>query len=283
MKNVIFGASGFLGSHLLNYSKKHQDLVLPIARSWHGSFTFDTLNRVFESNKHFYQKSNVIYCAGPTPVKNLSQLKESIQLLDLVLEFYLDNFENSKFIYVSSDSVYADGKLINESNKLEPSTYHGFAHQLNEFNLKERCMNMNFQILRPVALFGSGDTHNSFGPNRFIREAIKTGKINIFQGADNIREHIWVHDAVMSIYKVISSKERIINIAFGEAYSFKYIAKLIKDNFKRKLDRDIILQINYDDVPPTEKSFDPTLLETVSNLKIKSSFVRGVNELGLDW
>ena len=84
-------------------------------------------------------------------------------------------------------------------------------------------------------------------------------------------------------YKVISSKERIINIAFGEAYSFKYIAKLIKDNFKGKLDHDISLQINYDEIPPTEKSFDPTLLETVSDLKIKNSFVRGINKLGLDW
>jgi len=31
-------------------------------------------------------------------------------------------------------------------------------------------------ILRLTAVYGAGDTHNSYGPNRFLRQALKDGR-----------------------------------------------------------------------------------------------------------
>ena len=49
----------------------------------------------------------------------------------------------------------------------------------------------NLTILRPTLIYGFGDTHNSYGPNRFFNQIIEKREINIFgEGLDYFRDFI---------------------------------------------------------------------------------------------
>ena len=57
-------------------------------------------------------------------------------------------------------------------------------------------------VLRLTAIYGAGDTHNSYGPNRFLRQALKDGRIPLFGNGEETRDHLHVDDAVDLILKV---------------------------------------------------------------------------------
>jgi nucleoside-diphosphate-sugar epimerase len=82
--------------------------------------------------------------------------------------------------------------------------------------------------VRPCAIYGPGDTHNSYGPNRFARAAAKAGKITLFGGGEEKRHHIYVADAARLIELCILHRSSgTINAATGEAISFGELAEKI--------------------------------------------------------
>lgn len=77
-------------------------------------------------------------------------------------------------------------------------------------------------------VYGKGDTHNSYGPNRFLRELKKDKKITLFGKGLDERDFIFVDDVIKIIIKSLNAKfYGIYNIASGFSYSFYQIAKLI--------------------------------------------------------
>jgi nucleoside-diphosphate-sugar epimerase len=77
-------------------------------------------------------------------------------------------------------------------------------------------------------VYGKGDTHNSYGPNRFLKELKKDKKITLFGKGLDERDFIFVDDVIKIIIKSLNTKfYGIYNIASGFSYSFYQIAKLI--------------------------------------------------------
>ena len=115
------------------------------------------------------------------------------------------------------------GKISENSTTL-PNSLHGLMHLTRELILKERFKKI-LCILRPTLIYGVGDTHNGYGPNRFINLALKNKPLVIFGNGEERRDHIFIEDLVKVIIKCIEKKGLgILNLASGKIYSFKYLA-----------------------------------------------------------
>ena len=83
-------------------------------------------------------------------------------------------------------------------------------------------------ILRPTLIYGKGDSHNGYGPNRFINLALQNKEISIFGNGEERRDHIFINDLTEIIIKCLEKKAiGTLNLASGKIYSFRYIAEQI--------------------------------------------------------
>jgi nucleoside-diphosphate-sugar epimerase len=90
-------------------------------------------------------------------------------------------------------------------------------------------------ILRLTGVYGLGDTHNSYGPNRFINSARKEKKIYIFGEGKDERSHIYINDVINLLFKMLKKKiAGTLCVASNKSYKFIHIANLIKDFYKKK-------------------------------------------------
>src|ERR1700733_14547904 len=83
-------------------------------------------------------------------------------------------------------------------------------------------------FLRPCAVYGANDTHNSYGPNRFIRSGLKDGKITLFGFGEEKRDHVYVEDLSRLVELcLLHRSEGTLNLVSGTAVSFYDVAERI--------------------------------------------------------
>lgn len=143
-----------------------------------------------------------------------------------------------KMVYLSSDAVYSDTKKkINENSKTIPNSLHGMMHLKRENIFKKIIKEKkNLLIIRPTLVYGPGDPHNGYGPNKFIREAKKNGMISLFGKGEEKRDHIYINDLVKIIFKLVTlNTYGIFNLCTGKVLTFNNIAKKIKKSFAKKI------------------------------------------------
>ena len=91
-----------------------------------------------------------------------------------------------------------------------------------------RAAGIPLAILRPAALYGAGDTHDSYGPNRFLRTAREEGRIALFGEGEEQRDHVFVDDAAALVTAVLErSSTGVLNVATGSAVSFRAVAEAV--------------------------------------------------------
>ena len=89
---------------------------------------------------------------------------------------------------------------------------------------------MPLLVLRPVAVFGAGDTHDAYGPNRFARTAREEGRIVLFGEGEELRDHLHVDDfAAYAVSLVERRATGVFNLASGTARSFAEVAAAVAD------------------------------------------------------
>jgi nucleoside-diphosphate-sugar epimerase len=72
------------------------------------------------------------------------------------------------------------------------------------------------------------DTHNSYGPNRFRKEAREKGTITLGGEGEETRDHIFVADVAALILRVLMHKSRgVLNLATGSSHSFYAVAEAV--------------------------------------------------------
>ncbi len=135
-------------------------------------------------------------------------------------------------VYLGSDAVYADGaSLVDESTPCHPSSLHGCMHLGREVMLTT-SVKTPLAILRPSLLYGEGDTHNGYGPNRFRRLAARGERIVLFGEGEERRDHVLVDDVAELVRLCILHRSRgVLNIATGHSASFREVAELAVANF----------------------------------------------------
>ena len=83
-------------------------------------------------------------------------------------------------------------------------------------------------MLRSTLIFGAGDTHNSYGANRFMRAAAVDRRIALFGGGEEQRDHVYVDDVVRVIQEVLHRRSSgVLNLVTGQSISFGDLARKV--------------------------------------------------------
>jgi nucleoside-diphosphate-sugar epimerase len=169
----------------------------------------------------------------------------------------LEKVELAHVVYVSSDAVYgAAGGLLSEASCAEPHDLYGAMHLAREIMVRT-ATRAPVAVLRPTLVFGAADTHNSYGPNRLRRTAYADGKIVLFGGGEEMRDHVFVDDVAAITLAVLRHRSAgTLNVATGQAISYAELARKVAALF----DDPIAIAGTARQSPITHRHFDMTAL-----------------------
>jgi UDP-glucose 4-epimerase len=226
---VILGAKGFVASALAGSLAADGIRVLAI-----GSDSIDLSGTTAAQYliAAIHPDDVVVMAAAVTPDKarGISALIKNVRMAEH-LAVVAKSSPFAQLVYVSSDAVYDGAVLpITEATSASPSDLYGLMHRAREVSLKEATdkAGIPFCVLRPCAIYGRGDTHNSYGPNRFIRASLKEQKIQIFGLGEETRDHVYVDDVVNLAKQAINHcSAGILNVVSGQTISFGALAQKI--------------------------------------------------------
>jgi nucleoside-diphosphate-sugar epimerase len=253
---VIVGAYGFLGKQLNSYlsSQGVQIVAVDIPE-------IDLISpKSVEQLQGIIQADDaVVFASALTPDKGKDRgaMLKNITMGDHFCQF-LERSSCSHIIYISSDAVYGvNERLIRETTFCQPDSLYGLGHWTREEMIKPvaRQKNIPLLILRPNAMYGNGDTHNGYGPNRFVRSALLEQKISLFGNGEEKRSHIFIGDVVKVIGLSLARKSSgILNLTSGSSISFMELAQKVVSLVGKQVE----IRPSPRQNPITHISFDPT-------------------------
>ena len=226
---VVLGASGFVGSALTRNLVDQGMSVVPVSSSDIDLTQPDSLDAL---RKTVGAGDAVVLVSAITPDKgrDIRTLMRNLSMVEHVCAF-LKSAQCSHFVYISSDAVYDDdANPVREDSCCDPASYHGLMHLVRERMLAETLSGSEtpLLVLRPSLLYGPNDTHNSYGPNRFLRMVQSEQKITLFGNGEEKRDHVLVTDvAAITSLCLMHRSSGILNVATGEARSFYDVAQTI--------------------------------------------------------
>jgi UDP-glucose 4-epimerase len=226
---VILGAAGFLGRNLAK--KLHDDgsSVLPLARK-DVDLSEATAGQKLAELLH--SDDTVVFLSAITPDRgrDSSALLRNLKMGQAVAAA-ATAVRPRHLIYASSDAVYPfTDAIISENSAAAPVDLYGVMHRAREIMLAAEAATP-FAVLRFTAIYGIGDTHNSYGPNRFIAQVLKENKIALIGNGEETRDHLYIDDAVDLLRRVIfRGSTGLLNVASGKSTTFRALADMIAES-----------------------------------------------------
>jgi UDP-glucose 4-epimerase len=219
---VVIGAGGFVGGTIAQNLRGQAVETLTLTRRELDLLQPDAASRL---KQQLRPTDSVVMVSARAPAKTVAMLMENLRMVEPVCEA-LAAAPVAHLIYVSSDAIYADeANPVNERSPAAPSTLHGMMHAARELMLKSSTQ-APVAFLRPTLIYGSGDPHSGYGPNRFRREAAKGGPVQIFG------EGVAVED-VAELASLILHHRSVgaLNAATGISRPFGEIAHVVAEQF----------------------------------------------------
>jgi nucleoside-diphosphate-sugar epimerase len=101
-------------------------------------------------------------------------------------------------------------------------------HLTREVMLKNELPGVPQVLVRPTLIFGPGDPHNGYGPNRFMRLANQGEEIVLFGEGEELRDHIFIEDVAEIVRRCVVHKAvGVVNAVTGIVTSFKELAEMV--------------------------------------------------------
>ncbi|MGQ0812075.1 MAG: NAD-dependent epimerase/dehydratase family protein [Nitrospiraceae bacterium] len=229
---VVIGAGGFVGSAIVRQLAQDGVPVHPLTRT-----DLDLLSP--EAAKCLVAMlrptDSVVFVSAIAPAKTVSMLMDNLRMAEAVCAA-LASTEIAHLVYISSDAVYADdANPVTEESPCAPTTLHGVMHLARELMLKSSTR-VPVAMLRPTLIYGAGDPHNGYGPNRFRRQAAGGNDISIFGEGEEQRDHVLIQDVARAAALVLAHRSAgAINVVTGVSTSFSKIAQCIAEQFSVKV------------------------------------------------
>ena len=225
---VLLGSNGFLASRLRAALEATRVAVLAI-----GSRDVDlTSPGAADSLKRSLKDGDsVVFLSAITPDKGkgIDALMANLRMGAQVCAA-LSQVRPGHVIYISSDAVYRETEpFIDENGPADSSSLYGTMHTLRERMLMATLGTTTpLAVLRPTLIFGAGDTHNSYGANRFMRAAAADRTITLFGEGEEHRDHIFVDDVVRLLQTVLERRSSgVLNLVTGRSISFGDLARKV--------------------------------------------------------
>jgi nucleoside-diphosphate-sugar epimerase len=175
-------------------------------------------------------------CLTPDKGRGVAPFLQNIQMGANVCAA-LERVMPAHVVYFSSDAVYPlDGGPVTERSCAQPADLYGAMHLARELMIKS-ATRAPIAILRPTLVYGAGDTHNAYGPNRLRRMAHKEGRIALFGEGEELRDHIAVEDvAALTLLVLRHQSSGTLNLATGRSISYGDLARKVAALFDRPID-----------------------------------------------
>ncbi|MCA1557225.1 MAG: NAD(P)-dependent oxidoreductase [Acidobacteria bacterium] len=226
---VIVGASGFVGRDLVRHLTEQEVEAVALSSA---DVDLNSTESATKLRGIVREQDALVIVSAITPDKgkDVATLMRNLAMGQNVAAF-LEEVKCRHIVYISSDAVYADdANPVRETSCCDPSSFHGLMHLVRErmFAASVQKGGVPYLILRPSAVYGAGDTHNSYGPNRFLRDALKEHKIKLFGQGEEKRDHVYIRDLSCLTGLCLSHGSRgVLNVATGNSVSFFELAEQI--------------------------------------------------------
>ncbi len=250
---VVLGSRGFIGRHLIAHLKDEAISALAVGSDQidlTGADAGERLAAVLRAD------DAVVMLNAITPDKgrDIDTMMRNLAMAHAVC-VALAKQPVAHMVYVSSDAVYPfTAGLVSENSPAAPIDLYGSMHRTREI-MFESTVKAPLAIVRPTLVYGADDSHNSYGPNRFRRQAAKDGKITLGGEGEETRDHIAVQDLVRLIGVIVSHRSAgKLNLATGRSVSFQELARLVAAQF----DRPVEIVFTPRGSPVTHRTFDVT-------------------------
>jgi UDP-glucose 4-epimerase len=255
---VVFGGSGFLGSHVADilsdagyevivfdldvskYLRDDQNMVIGSIRDR------DQVMAVVKGAKYVYHFAAVadIQEAQQNPVR-------AVEVNVLCTTYILDacrEYQVERFIYGSTIYVYSEHGSFYRSTKQ--------ASELIIENYK-KIYNLDYTILRYGSLYGPRANHFNF-INKIIIQALKQKRISREGNGEELREYIHIIDAATASVEILSQEYVNANIMITGTKSMRVhdLLDMVVEIFDGKIEIDYtndILDAHYNITPYTFK------------------------------
>lgn len=227
---LLLGKHGFvaraLGRHL-------QRLGIPVEALGKDDVDLTQAGAVEALGARLRETDAVVVTATLTPDKgrDVRTLMKNLTMVSHLCEV-LDRRPCAHVVYLSSDAVYtADEMGLTEASTREPVDLYAVMHTAREMMLGSvlATHRVPYCVFRPVNIYGYGDTHNSYGPNRFIRQAFADRKIAVFGKGEERRCHLYIEDAVRVVGASLTRRlTGSFNLASPDVVTFVEVVEMIR-------------------------------------------------------
>ena len=225
---VLLGAQGFLASQFRAALEQAQTPVLAI-----GSRDVDltVAGAAGALGSALREGDSVVFLSAITPDKGkgIDALMANLRMGAQVCAA-LSQVRAGHVVYLSSDAVYRETEpFIDENGPADSPSLYGTMHALRERMLTATLgAGTPLAVLRPTLIFGAGDTHNSYGANRFMRAAVADRTITLFGEGEEQRDHVFVDDVVRLLQSVLERRSSgVLNLVTGQSISFGDLARKV--------------------------------------------------------
>lgn len=248
MNIIVFGGSGFLGSHVADALSEagHEVTIYDIRKSDYlrqnqQMVVGDILDekKVDESIKG---KDTVYNFAGIADIDEASKnpvetIKYNILGNTILLESAIRH-KVKRFVYASTVYVFSDSGSFYRCSKAACENY---------IDVYRKQHGLDYTILRYGTLYGTrADERNSVC--RFITQAMEEKKITYAGDGNEIREYINVLDAAKASAEILSDEFRNEHVIFTGHYPMKVreLFIMIKEMLKNDIEFEFIPQTSTD-------------------------------------
>ncbi len=230
---VIMGAGGFVGRAALARLRRDGVEVVPLTRKEVDLLAPEAAQQLAAQ---LTSTTTLVFTSALAPVKNTAMLLDNLRMMQAAIEAVKAQ-PVAHLVYISSDAVYADSRApMTEASPAEPGSLHGVMHLAREVMLKNELPGIPLAIVRPTLIFGPGDPHNGYGPNRFLRLARAGKDIVLFGEGEEQRDHIFIEDVAEIVRRcVVHRATGVVNAVSGTVTSFRAIAELAATLFEPRV------------------------------------------------
>lgn len=218
---VVLGAAGFVGKAVVARLERDSVPLLALGRGEVDLLSADAAERL---GALLRPTDAFVAVAARAPVKNADMLVENMIMARAMARALSACV--SHVVNISSDAIYADSAgPLTEKSSAAPESLHGVMHLAREVMLRGEVQ-APLAMLRPTLIYGPGDPHNGYGPNRFRRQAAQGEGIALFGEGEERRDHVYIDDVAEIIVRVLYHRSAgSLNIATGEVHAFREIAE----------------------------------------------------------